>query len=66
MLADFFRESLQGALFTKFREVIMVLKHIYNLKMGLTSTEESVGNVVKIGSNKEVIKSNVETEGEDT
>ena len=28
------------------------------------STKERIGNVVKVGSNKEVIEFNVETEGE--
>ena len=34
MLADFFTKYLQGSLFVKFCEVIMVWKHVNNLQMG--------------------------------
>ena len=61
MLAEFFTKSLQGALFAKFCDVIMVWKHVDTLQMGPPSTKEHVGNVVKVRSNQEEIKSNMET-----
>ena len=64
MLADFFTESLQGALFAKFRDVIMGWKHIDNLHIVPPSIKEHVVNVVKVRSNQEEIESNIETGGE--
>ena len=53
MLTDFFTKSLQGALFVKFRDVLMGWKHVDTLQMGPPSTKERVGNVVKVRSNQE-------------
>ena len=53
MLADFFTESLQGSLHAEFCEVIMGWKHVDTLQMGQSSTDERVGNVVKVIFNKE-------------
>ena len=53
-------------MFEKFHEVIMGWKHVDNLQMGPPSTNERVGNVVNIGSNKKVIKFSVDTERKDT
>ena len=64
MFADFFTKSLQGALFAKFRDVIMGWKHVDNLQMVPPSTKERVGNLVKVGSNQEEINSNMDTGGE--
>ena len=64
MLAYFFTKSLQGALFAKFCDVIMGWKHVDTLQMGPTSTNDLVGNLVKVRSNQEEIKSNMETGGE--
>ena len=61
MLVDFFTKYLQGSLFVKFREVIIVWKHIDTLHMGLTSTKESVVNMDNVDPNKELIKPKVET-----
>ena len=61
MLAYFFTKALQGALFAKFCDVIMGWKHVDNLQMGPPSTKERVVNVVKVSSNQEEIKSNMET-----
>ena len=47
MLADYFTKALQGALFLKFREVMMGWKHIDTLQMGPPSTKECVGNMDK-------------------
>ena len=55
MLADFFTKNLQGALFTKFCDTIMGWKHVDTLQMGLPSTKEGDGNVVKVRSNQEEI-----------
>ena len=48
----------------EFRDVIMGWKHVYNLQMVPSSTNERVGNVVKVRSKQEEIKSNMETGGE--
>ena len=61
MLVDFFTKYLQGSLFVKFCEVIIVWKHIDTLQMGLTSTKDSVLNMYNVEPNKEVIKPKVET-----
>ena len=61
MLADYFTKYLQGALFPKFHNVIMGWKHVDILQMGPPSTKERVGNVVKVMSNQEEIKFNMET-----
>ena len=61
MFTDFLTKSIQGALFAKFRDVIMGRKHVYTLQMGPPSTKEHVGNVVKVRSNQEEIDSNMET-----
>ena len=45
MLADFFTKPLQGALFRKFRDVVMGMKHINTLKRTvLDPSQERVGN----------------------
>lgn len=45
MLADFFTKPLQGALFRKFRDVVMGMKHINTLKRtALDPSQERVGN----------------------
>ena len=61
MLAHCFTKALQGALFTKFCDMIMGWKHVDILHMGPPSTKERVGNVVKVMSNQEEIKFNMET-----
>ena len=44
MLADFFTKPLQGALFTRFRDVILGHKHVDSLNVGPTpEPEERVG-----------------------
>ena len=48
MLADLFTKNLQGALFAKLCEVIMVWNHIYTLNMVPLSTKESLENLYKI------------------
>ena len=53
ILADFFTKALQGALFAKFRDVIMGWKHVDALQIGPPSTKEHVGNMVKVRSNQE-------------
>ena len=54
MLADFYTKPLQGALFRKFRDVIMGLKHISILIRTPTLTDqERVGNNVGLESNSE-------------
>ena len=50
-------------MFDKFCEMIMGYEHVDTLQMGPPSTKDRVGNVVKIGSNKEGIKSIVATVG---
>ena len=64
MFTDFCTKSLQGSLFSKFCDVIMGWKNVYTLQMGPPSTNERVGNVVKIRLNQKEIKSNMETVGE--
>ena len=64
MLADFFTKALQGALFSKFCDVIIGWNHIYTLQMGPPSTKERVVTVIKVRSNQEDIDSNMETGGE--
>ena len=45
MLADFFTKPLQGASFTKFRDVILGYKHVDSLDLvSLTKPEERVGS----------------------
>ena len=46
MLADFFTKPLQGALFRKFRDVVLGYKHIDDLKQTTeeASSQERVGN----------------------
>ena len=39
-------------------------KHVYTLQVGPPSTNDWVGNVVKVKSNQEEIESNMETEGD--
>ena len=51
-------------MFAKFCDVIMEWKHVDTLQMEPPSTKEHVGNVVKVRSNQEEIKSNMETRGE--
>ena len=48
MLVDFFTKYLQGSLFVKFREVIIVWKHIDTLQMGPPSINDCVVNVVEV------------------
>ena len=55
MLTDFLTKALQGALFSKFHDVIMGWKHVDTLHMIPTSTKEHVGNVIKFRSNQEKI-----------
>ena len=56
MLADFYTKPLQGALFRKFRDVIMGLKHISTLIRTSTLTDqERVGNNVGLESNSESV-----------
>ena len=44
MLADFFTKTLQGELFTRFRDVILVHKHVNSLDVGPTpDPKERVG-----------------------
>ena len=64
MLAYFSTKYLQGSLFAKFCDVIMGWKHVYTLEMEPPWTKEHVGNAVKVRSNQEEIKSNMETGGE--
>ena len=53
MLADFYTKPLQGALFRKFRDVIMGLLHINTLKMPTTPTnQERVVNNMIMESNE--------------
>ena len=52
MLAYFLTKALYGALFVKFRELIMGWKHIDILKMESPSTKEHVGNMYKVESRK--------------
>ena len=53
MLANFYTKPLQGALFRKFRDVIMGLLHIDTLKMPTTPTnQERVVNNVIMESNE--------------
>jgi hypothetical protein len=48
MLADFFTKPLQGALFTKFRDVLLGYEHVDSLTLDPTSMlEERVGDTVK-------------------
>ena len=52
MLANFYTKILQGALFRKFRDVIMGLQHISTLKVQTTpADQERVGNNVTLESN---------------
>ena len=52
MLADFYTKPLQGALFRRFRDVIMGLQHISILKMSTTpADQERVGNNESLESN---------------
>ena len=51
MLADFFIKALQVSMFAKFCDVIMEWKHVDTLQMEPPSTNERVGNVVKVRSN---------------
>jgi hypothetical protein len=44
MLADFFTKPLQGALFRKYRSVLLGHEHIRTLKRTTGLTEERVGN----------------------
>ena len=50
MLVDFFTKYLQGSLFMNLCDAIMGRKHIYMLKMGPPSTNESVGSMDEFGS----------------
>ena len=50
----------------KFREVILVWRHINNLHMGPSSTKQRVGNVEAVESSKEFIKSTVEKKDKNT
>ena len=52
ILVDFITKSLQGVLFAKKSEVIIVWKHVDTPQMALPSTKEHAVNVVGIGSNK--------------
>ena len=61
MISDFFTKSLQGDLFVKLYDVVIGWKNVYTLQMGPPSTKERVGNVVKVMSNQEEIKFNMET-----
>ena len=45
MFEYFLTKALQGALFVRFRGVIMGWKHIDTLQMGPPSTKENVGNI---------------------
>ena len=63
MLADFFTKALQGAIFAKFRDIVMGWKHVDTLQIGPSSTKEHVVNVVNVRSNQEEIESNMETGG---
>ncbi|KAI2513954.1 Reverse transcriptase (RNA-dependent DNA polymerase) [Fragilaria crotonensis] len=48
MLADFFTKPLQGALFTKFCDVLLGYEHVDSLALDPTSTlEERVGSTVE-------------------
>ena len=62
MLAGFYNtKALQGALFVKFREVIVGWKHVDTLQLVPPSTKERVVNMYKVKYRKKVIDSNVET-----
>ena len=65
MLANLFTKSLQRALLSKCCDAIMGLTHVYTLQMVPPSTKAHVVNVVKVGSNKEVIESSMDIEVED-
>ena len=54
MLADFFTKPLQGALFKKFKRVLMGHAHIGTLKQNTSSTsdQERVGNGLLAGHSK--------------
>ena len=66
MLADLLVKSLQGALFVKFCEVIMVWKHVYTLHMGPPSTKECVIYTVEVESIKGEVEYSAETKEENT
>ena len=55
MLADFFTKPLQGALFNKFRDVIMGWKHINTLRQ---PTKCDLKERVGISNNHNVVSSN--------
>ena len=50
MLTDFLIKALQRSVFVKIYDMIMGCKHIDTLLVGLPSTNERVGNLVKVGS----------------
>ena len=54
MLADFFTKPLQGALFRKFRDVVLGYKHIDDLRQTTeeASSQERVGNQIRFDSLK--------------
>ena len=66
MIAYLFTKSVQGALFVKFRKVIMRQKQISTLQIGLLSTKERVGNVVEVESRKGEVESSLEKKEENT
>jgi hypothetical protein len=54
MLADFYTKPLQGALFKKFRDVIMGLKHITTLiRTPISTDQERVESNMNLGLNNE-------------
>ena len=55
MLADFFTKPLQGALFTKFRKVLMGWEHINTLKK---PSEYDLKERVGTSNNYEIVSSN--------
>ena len=68
MLVDFYTKPLQGALFRLFRDVIMGLRHIDDLKIPLDlANQERVGNNVTLELNKPKVASrNIESQGVST
>ncbi len=63
MLADFFTKPLQGALFRKFRDVILGYKHIDSLALTdpIPSVEERVGEMQKFNLTKTGLTDKVRT-----
>ena len=48
ILEDLYTQTLQGALFMKFRKLITGCKHIDTLQMGPLSTKKRVGNIDEV------------------